>query len=145
MARYFSLDEANRLLPEIGRLLDEVIEAKRRQDEADGELGKVTTRIQMMGGSVVHPSEILQLRTRRDGAVRELKERTESLQAYGCTLKDIDLGLVDFPTLYHGEEVCLCWRKGESAIEFWHGPHEGYRGRKPIDEEFRANHRGGVQ
>ena len=133
------------MLPEIDRLLDEVIEVRRRHTDADNELSRFTNRIQMMGGSIVHPADILQLRTRRDTAARELNERVDALQAYGCTLKDMDLGLVDFPTLYHGEEVCLCWRKGETAIEFWHGPREGYRGRKPIDEEFRANHRGGVQ
>lgn len=145
MARYFTIDEAERLIPELDRILDEVIQVKRRHEEAELDLSRFTNRIQMMGGSIVHPGDILQIRTRRDGAARELAARIEELQAYGCTLKDVNLGLVDFPTLYRDEEVFLCWRKGESQIDHWHGIREGYRGRKPIDEDFRANHRGGVQ
>jgi hypothetical protein len=44
--------------------------------------------------------------------------------------------------LLHGEEVYLCWKLGESAIHFWHGVHEGFRGRKPIDQEFIEHHQG---
>jgi hypothetical protein len=50
--------------------------------------------------------------------------------------------LIDFPALYQGREVLLCWKLGEDRIAFWHGVDEGFRGRKPIDDEFRENHRG---
>ena len=50
--------------------------------------------------------------------------------------------LVDFPTLFKGVEVYLCWKLGEPAIDFWHGIDEGFRGRKPIDKEFLDHHRG---
>ena len=50
---------------------------------------------------------------------------------------------IDFLTLYHGREVCLCWKLGEDRIRFWHGMEEGFRGRKAIDEEFLENHAGG--
>jgi hypothetical protein len=57
-------------------------------------------------------------------------------------VKDLDIGLVDFPTTFNGVEVYLCWKLGEPGIEFWHGVEEGFRGRKPIDREFLENHRG---
>jgi hypothetical protein len=57
-------------------------------------------------------------------------------------VKDLDTGLVDFPTMYRGVEVCLCWKLGEGAIGYWHGVDEGFRGRKPIDQDFRDQHRG---
>ncbi len=55
-------------------------------------------------------------------------------------MKDLDIGLVDFPTLFQGEEVYLCWKLGEAGIRFWHGIDEGFRGRKPIDAEFLEHH-----
>jgi hypothetical protein len=55
-------------------------------------------------------------------------------------VKDLDTGLLDFPTLYQGREVYLCWRLGESQINYWHGVDEGFAGRKAIDDDFLANH-----
>ena len=144
MFRYFTLDEAQSLIPEIDVLMDLILDSKSIFDEAYGELRKLNSRIMMMGGSLIHPGDILQLRCRKDTAGMALKESSEKLQSYGCLLKDSASGLVDFPTLYHGQEVHLCWRKGEAEIQFWHGLTEGFEGRKAIDVEFIANHRGGV-
>jgi len=67
----------------------------------------------------------------------ELAERAAAIVAeldgLGVVVKDLDLGLLDFPALRDGEEVELCWRVGEDAVEHWHGLGEGYQGRKPID------------
>jgi hypothetical protein len=144
MSRYFTLEEAQQLLPEIDSLVDMILEAKRLFDEADNELRNRNTKIMMMGGSIVHPGEIMKVRSRKETAGLALKESVDKLQSYGCLIKDPEMGLVDFPTLYHGQEVHLCWKKGEPAIAFWRGPTEGFEGRKPIDDEFVANHRGGV-
>jgi len=56
----------------------------------------------------------------------------EDLDSIGCVVRDLDLGLVDFPALAGGTEVFLCWRLGEDAIGYWHGTAEGYAGRKPL-------------
>jgi hypothetical protein len=48
-------------------------------------------------------------------------------------VKDVDLGLLDFPARRNGEDVLLCWHAGEETVRFWHDPSEGYAGRKPID------------
>jgi hypothetical protein len=71
-----------------------------------------------------------------------LRRALEQAQETGGLVKDLDTGLVDFPTMYRGVEVCLCWKLGEGAIGYWHGVDEGFRGRKPIDQDFRDQHRG---
>jgi hypothetical protein len=48
-------------------------------------------------------------------------------------VKDLDIGLLDFPALLNNEEVYLCWRLGEERIRFYHSQEEGFSGRKPID------------
>jgi len=111
-------------------------------EEADKQLRGASRDIMMAGGSRVDHSKILDMRRRRDDAVRRLERVMETIQESGAQVKDLDMGLLDFPTLYDGEEVCLCWRLGEAAIEHWHGMTEGFGGRRRIDEEFAANHRG---
>ena len=55
------------------------------------------------------------------------------IESTGCVLRDLDTGLVDFPFRARGgATVFLCWRVGEPAIGFWHGPDEGFAGRQPI-------------
>ena len=66
----------------------------------------------------------------------------ERINNWGVQVKDLDTGLIDFPTLYKGREVLLCWKLGEERIAYWHGVEEGFRGRKAIDDEFREEHRG---
>lgn len=71
-------------------------------------------------------SELEQLAELAAAAVRELDD-------LGVVVKDLDLGLLDFPGLRDGEEVELCWQVGEDAVTYWHPLEAGYRGRKPID------------
>jgi hypothetical protein len=55
------------------------------------------------------------------------------IEAYGCIVKDIDLGLVDFPSMRDGRPVYLCWKAGETRITQWHGMDEGFSERKPLE------------
>ncbi len=97
-----------------------------------------------MGGVRLDPDKISNLRSTVDSSAEGLNRTIEDIHESGCLVKDLDTGLIDFPTLYHGREVYLCWKFGEPAIEFWHGVDEGFRGRKPINDEFIANHTGAV-
>jgi hypothetical protein len=78
----------------------------------------------------------------REEAALALKQAVDRVHEFGCLLKNLDIGLIDFPTLFQGEEVYLCWKLGEAGIGFWHGVNEGFRGRKPIDSGFLEHHRG---
>jgi hypothetical protein len=142
MPRFFHVLEAERLLPAIELIVREIIERKHELDRSAGELNALLHQIAMAGGTVPPRARIAALRAQKQSAADALGVALEKLQSTGCLLKDADLGLVDFPTLYNGTEVYLCWKLGERAIGHWHHVEDGFRGRRPIDEEFLANHRG---
>ena len=140
--RYFNLLEAEGLLPEVERLLRGLIQHKRDYEQNEAELAQINQRIAMAGGMAAPRDRIVQLRSRKDTAARALKATLEKIQEIGCQLKDVETGLIDFPTLYREREVYLCWKLGESGIGYWHHIEDGFRGRRPIDSDFLANHRG---
>jgi hypothetical protein len=142
MSRHFTLSEAERMLPEVDRVLRDALFHKSEYQTAEEEFSRHTQRIRMAGGSRVNPSAFLAMRARRDTSATALKEIFQRIEDMGVLVKDLDIGLIDFLTYYRGREVCLCWKLGEEGIHFWHGPEEGFRGRKAIDEEFLQNHRG---
>jgi hypothetical protein len=142
MSQRFTLAEAERLIPLLERLLREAVSMKAEYDEAEQILQALNQRVAMMGGVTVNRNRTVETRGRREVSGTRLRRALEQLQETGCQVKDLDTGLVDFPTMYRGVEVCLCWKLGEAAIEYWHGVDEGFRGRKPIDLDFREQHRG---
>ncbi|SRR6266571_3015703 len=142
MPRYYTLAEAELMLPEVDRALRDALFHKSEYQTAEEELNRNTQRIRMAGGSRVNPGPFLTMRSRRDTSAAALKEIFETVEEMGVLIKDLDIGLIDFLTLYHGREVCLCWKLGEDRIRFWHGTDEGFAGRKAIDDEFLQNHRG---
>ena len=142
MPRYFTLLEAEALLPEVERLLTKLIQLRRDYESADRQLAQISQKIALSGGMAVSGEQIREIRSRKDRSAREMQEAMEDIQRTGCLLKDIETGLIDFPTLYRDREVYLCWKLGESGISFWHQIADGFRGRQGIDSEFLANHRG---
>jgi hypothetical protein len=142
MPRRFTLAEAQSLIPRVEPLLRQGIRLKDEYEEAAGELRRFQERLMMAGGVVVDRDRALELRKRSEGAASRLKTVLDEVQQIGCVVKDLDIGLIDFMTSYRGEEVCLCWKLGEDAIGFWHGESEGFRGRKPIDQDFLDHHEG---
>ncbi len=142
MPRYFTLAEAERALPEVERALRDVLFHRDEYRKAHEDVEGNTRRIRMAGGSRVDPAGHLALRARRDTSAAALKEAADRVEEAGALIKDVDIGLIDFLSRYQGQEVCLCWKLGEDKIRFWHGLSEGFRGRKPIDDDFIENHRG---
>jgi hypothetical protein len=140
MPRYFTVSEAEGLLPRVEQHLRDAISLKSDYQRADEQLNDALRRIAMLGGSVVDREQILSIRAVRDTSAARLKELFEAIQEIGCEVKDLDIGLIDFLTLYNGEEVYLCWKLGEQGISHWHGLQEGFAGRKAIDDEFLGNH-----
>ena len=142
MPKRFTLAEAERLLPEIETIIREAVSLKALYQETEQELQSFAQRVAMAGGMSVDRDAVLQQRADRDSHGQRLKAAVERIQDYGCVIKDLDIGLIDFPTLFRGQEVYLCWRMGESGIQHWHGVNEGFAGRKPIDADFLQNHSG---
>ena len=85
-------------------------------------------------GGVSRGPEVAAARQAAERLAAQLRQGIEEVQAFGCVLKDLEMGLVDFPAVRDGAEVYLCWRLGEDRIGFWHGIDEGYAGRKPLIE-----------
>ena len=142
MPRYFTVAEAERVLPEVQRHLEDALFQKNEYQSAHDELENTLSRIRMQGGMQVNPVAIRNLKSRRDQSVTKLQEAMGAVDELGAQVKDLDIGLIDFLILYQDHEVCLCWKLGEEGIQFWHGIEEGFRGRKPIDSEFLSAHRG---
>ena len=140
MARYFTLAKAEAALPEVEKALHDALFLKSDYESAGRELDGIHQQIYLAGGMRVDSGKVLAIRARKDTAAAALKERFEEIERIGCLIKDLETGLIDFPTFYRGTEVYLCWRFGEDRIEYWHGVDEGFRGRKAIDEDFRTNH-----
>ncbi len=142
MAKRFTLAEAQRLIPEVDRLLRQALAARTEYQSAEEAIREFNEHVMMMGGVMVDRDRVVDSKTRRETAAAALRAAIEGVQETGCLVKDLDTGLVDFPTLFRGVEVYLCWKLGEAGIGFWHGVEEGFRGRKAIDQEFLDNHRG---
>jgi hypothetical protein len=142
LSKLFTLSEAQRLIPEIGRILRVCLGAKHAYDEAEKGFKAFNQRIALSGGMLVSHQDIGRLYLRKQEAKALLKATLEELQQTGVHLKDLETGLIDFPTLYRDREVYLCWKFGELSIAFWHAVEDGFPGRKPIDPEFVRNHRG---
>jgi hypothetical protein len=68
-------------------------------------------------------------------AMEKLESEVRKLEELGCLLRDMSTGLVDFPAVRLGERVWLCWKLGEDNVKFWHTRHEGYAGRKTVEEK----------
>jgi hypothetical protein len=144
MSKRFTLWEAERLLPQIRERMREAVSLKSQYDEAERAMRSLAERITIMGGIVVDGRSAVEHKSRRESVGEHLRSVLESVQESGCLVKDLDTGLVDFPTLLRGEEVYLCWKLGEPSIRFWHGTEEGFAGRKAIDQEFLDHHEGGA-
>ena len=142
MPKRFTLAEAQGLIPVLNGLLREAVALKTDYDEAEREVHSFSEHVMMMGGVSVDRARVLETRKRREALAAGLRRSIEQIQELGCHIKDLDIGLVDFPTRFRGVDVYLCWRMGESDIEFWHGMDEGFRGRKAIDNDFREHHEG---
>jgi len=130
MASLFTQEEAEALLPQLVPLITQLQELKRKHDllqEKDDGLGR---RFQSNG----HGLDDERQRLRQDVAstAEAMNSLIERITSFGCEVKDLSLGLLDFRTVLDGEEVYLCWKSGEPRIEWWHDLNAGYSSRKRL-------------
>lgn len=131
-ARVFTLSDAERARAQVEPLLIEAVDRRRKMLGLERRLAALADRIQRMGGVLVRYEEAANLRREYERIAREIKAALERIEATGCVVKDLGLGLIDFPARLDGEDVYWCWRLGENRIRFWHRTQEGFAGRKPI-------------
>jgi len=131
--RHFTLTEAERTRVELEPILIEAMEGRRALVEVEESLAGVARRIGMLGGSLSPQSEVAELRTRYNQLGSKVQRALETIHATGCLVKDLEMGLLDFPAILNDEEVLLCWRLGEDRIRYYHGLNEGFQGRRPLN------------
>jgi hypothetical protein len=131
--RYFSREEAEQLLPLIESCLEEALKQKLAAEQLELQLAQAAARIMMLGGSIPPHKDLARKRAERDRLAAKVEQAIEKIRETGCVVKDLDEGLVDFPSFREGREVYLCWKLGEERVAYWHGLDEGFAGRKPLD------------
>lgn len=132
----FTLEQAQALLPVLKSLLKSAMNGKKVIEQIEKELQDLRHRILLSGGLSVDVAKLSARRAEREKAMQEIKDALAEVHAIGVQVKDLDIGLLDFPCAVEGEIVLLCWKLGEEKIEYWHGLEEGFKGRKPIDERI---------
>ena len=117
-------------------LLERAMTGKQIIEEAEKKLQDLKHRILLSGGLLVDIAKAARSRAERDKAIQDTKDALAEIEAIGVQVKDLDIGLLDFPCVVEEEVVLLCWKYGEETIGFYHGLQEGFQGRKPIDERI---------
>lgn len=135
-SRTFTLDEAQDLLPVLESLLRNCIDGKKLIESVDTELQAIAHKIFLSGGMSLNTVHLAGRKAQREKAIQRLKDAMAEIDAMGVQVKDLDIGLLDFPCEVDGNIVLLCWKLGEKAITHWHGVSEGFAGRKPVDERI---------
>lgn len=130
--RRFEPGDVERLIPELTRIMADLMAAQAAATAARERLHAEQQRIGMAGGGILDQAAWRRDSERLAALVRTLEEGVKEIGTLGGTVKDLALGLVDFPHLRAGRTVNLCWKYGEQAIGHWHGLDEGYAARKPL-------------
>jgi hypothetical protein len=124
LKRYFTLAEANEALVELRPLVGQMLEIRQELLDLQPELEPILQKVLGNGGGKVATQAV--------AFFERLEELIERIQQMEVELKDINSGLLDFPSLRGGREVYLCWRYGEDEIRFWHEINAGFAGRQAL-------------
>ena len=124
--RHFSLEEANAAISWVEARLATLRDARERLDDEEARAALTEAGPTNGGGS---PGRVV------SEAFLALRGALLELQAQEIILRDLERGLIDFPSLRNGEEVYLCWVEGEDEIGFWHELDAGFAGRQPLDDD----------
>ncbi len=123
--RHYSLDEATALLPQVEELIGRLRSARALLTDQEAREALSSAAPTNGGGE---PGRSV------SRGFLDLRDTLLELRELEVVLRDLEKGLVDFPSLRDGREVYLCWQEGEDEIAFWHEPDAGFSGRRPLDD-----------
>jgi hypothetical protein len=131
----FTVAAANKALPLVRAIVQDIVDLY-------GDVREREQRLQSLRrGTTGKPKpddpyneEVEQIRIELEKDVEKLEGYVEELSDLGVEFKDPTMGLVDFPSFHNGQEVYLCWKLGEPAVEYWHTHDAGFQGRQKIEE-----------
>jgi hypothetical protein len=124
----FTVDQANRTLPLVRKIVEDVVREHRRWQEAVVELDLIGTT--SVAG--LPDPRMTAIEKRIQKSTREMDSFQAELETLGIQLKDRRIGLIDFPSELEGQPVLLCWQLGEPSVQFWHDADSGFAGRQPL-------------
>jgi hypothetical protein len=135
----FTVGEVEALIPSLERIFVQVLQLRaglralgQKLDRAGVKPGR---EVQIEGDVEVGPPAVRQAKAVFRGLDEALTDEIERIRALGGEVKDLDLGLVDFPSTRNGEEILLCWKLGEKTLGYWHSIDGGFASRRPIDAQ----------
>ncbi|HYU19454.1 MAG TPA: DUF2203 domain-containing protein [Chloroflexota bacterium] len=131
MARYFTLEEAAALLPEVRSIVEEIVALRGKLEEAEQSLVALHWRARG-NGHVTHEGSFAGAQVTRTELLNQINGLIVRLRGLGVEMKDPTIGLIDFPSRREGRVVYLCWRLGEPVIGYWHDLDAGFGGRQPL-------------
>jgi hypothetical protein len=124
-ARHYSAEQANAALPWVRERLERLRVAREGLNDREARAALSEAGPSNGGGS---PGQVV------SAAFLTMRSTLTELREMEVVLRDLDRGLVDFPSLRAGREVYLCWQEGEDAVEHWHEADAGHDGRRPLDD-----------
>jgi hypothetical protein len=129
--RYFTPAEANAALAEVRPLAERMVQLRRRLMEAEAREEHLGAKVAGNGGGI-DLAEAAKAQAGIETATQALAAAVDEIIALGVQVKDLDTGLLDFPSLRDGDVVLLCWQLGEEEVAWWHRPEDGFAGRRPL-------------
>jgi len=133
--KIFTREEADHLLPQVEQILSGLIENRNSAMEVSRQLTQLQEQMRAENGMRVEAADLVNRQTELEFLLRIINEGLDAIEALGAQPKDLELGLVDFPSIINGKEVLLCWKLGEKSIGFYHDLFDGYSSRKPLPEK----------
>ena len=125
MFTLYTPQTANKALPEVRRLFSNILLYKKQAVA-------LQEQVEMVIQSGSQFNQFVKKKQELNSAVTSYYKAIERLEITGVVIKDVEQGLLDFPSKRFDEEVWLCWKVGEVDIKFWHAKDEGFMGRKPL-------------
>jgi len=134
--RYFTYQRAIELLPQVIALLQSAIASKLARQKSEADLAAYKQRLVMAGGAFPNNNRIAAYTDLAKTSYESMKNAIDTIQTFGVEVRDLDQGLIDFPAIYQGGSVYLCYQLGESTVSHWHPENAGFAGRRPITQDF---------
>ncbi len=134
MPHHYTIAQANSMLQELTRLIQSMQVDSRQREMLRSRASEMKGNTR--GNGYHSPGEEVTLAQATKQVEESLQKSVQQFVDWGIELKDLNIGLVDFPALLDGRTVFLCWQLGESTVGFWHETSTGYASREPLDDRF---------
>lgn len=130
--KYFTLDEANQLVPALEIKLSRLLRIKKDMAELIDQMQEKGLDVETLFADSKTDEDLTHLKSNLERLGHTFNTSLVDIEQMGCMIKDLDLGLIDFYAIHDNSEIFLCWQLGEKDIRYWHGTSEGFSARKNL-------------